>query len=231
MLHHRVALRVKWKENLAYDKLPHYYRSYQSLIIITSLKHYNLEIKLLQININMQLSLSFQKYTQVWQIKFHPHNVYNSSLQLTDRHLSGRRSSLRLFENMRMVSSRTGQTEAELENTFLKDGIKRDTVGGDGIKRSLHLQVYILKRWREHIPLEFEFQSVVTTSSTFKTDWLGRQSNSHMRPQPTEGWKLLENSNGERLLGVREFKAACSRWWANTKICRYQWEDWQTENE
>ena len=175
MLHHRVVLGVKWKENLAHDKLPHYYHSYQSLIIITNLKHYILEIKILQININMQLSLSLQKYTQVWQIKFHPHNVYNSLLKLTDRHLWGRSSCLRLFENMRSVSSRTSQAEAELENTFLKDGIKRDNVGGDGIKRSLHLQVYILKRWREHISLEFEFQCYCNNDQHFQ-DWLTRKT-------------------------------------------------------
>lgn len=156
----------------------------------------------------MQLSLSFHRYTQVWQIKFHPHNVYNSSLKLTDKHLWGKSSSLRLFENMRSVSSRTGQTEAELENTFLKDGIKRDNVGGDGIKRSLYLQVYILKRWREHIPFEFEFQCYCNNDQHIQ-DWLTRKTiQLTMRPQPTEGRRLPENSNGEQLLGVREFKAA-----------------------
>lgn len=178
----------------------------------------------------MQLSLSFHRYTQVWQIKFHPHNVYNSSLKLTDKHLWGKSSSLRLFENMRSVSSRRGQTEAELENTFLKDGIKRDNVGGDGIKRSLYLQVYILKRWREHIPLEFEFQCYCNNDQHIQ-DWLTRktiqltyETSANRRSEVTrkQQWRTVVGSQG--------VQGSFSRWWANTKIYRYQWEDWETEN-
>ena len=152
----------------------------------------------------MQLSLSFQKYTQVWQIKFHPHNVYNSSLKLTDKHSWGRSSSPRLFENMRSVSSRTGQTEAELENTFLKDGIKRDNVEGDGIKRSLYLQVNILKRWREHIPLEFEFQCYCNNDQHTQ-DWLTRKTiqltydtsaNRRSKVTGKQQWRTVVGSQG-----------------------------------
>lgn len=123
----------------------------------------------------MQLSLSFHRYTQVWQIKFHPHNVYNSSLKLTDMTFMGKSSSLDYLRTWDRFLPGEVRLKLNWKTHFWKMELKETMWEEMELKKEPISASLYSERWREHIPLEFEFQCYCNNDQHIQ-DWLTRKT-------------------------------------------------------